>query len=128
MSLIYDRDIFAKFHALAITDVANIKVGETYYTNGYQHEFTVHEVISRIEHRKRWGREPEDYYTDEPCWMVTNANDEHGIMSLNDCNIGASYNPWLMFADKETAEQCCKELQIVYERDPWLDDRWEDYE
>lgn len=122
MSLIYDRDIFAKFHALAITDVANVKVGETYYTNHYPYEFTVHEIISNIEHCKRWEREQMEHHTNEPCWMVTNESDEHGIASLNDLNIGESYNPWLMFTDKETAEQCRKELQIGYEREPWIDD------
>ena len=92
-------------------------------TTAKAHErVTVHEVVSEIEHRKRWGHEPKNYHTDEPCWMVTDTTHEHGITSLNDHNVGASYNPWLIFADKETAEQCRKELQVDYERDPWLDD------
>lgn len=51
----------------------------------------------------------------EPRWILDTTG---RTFSLSDNNIGASYNPWLIFDDKVLAEGYERKLEITYTRDP----------
>jgi hypothetical protein len=112
----YNEDIFAKFRALAITDVNQLEIGKTYYSNSESFPITVEAILTWNELRKRNGHErifdasPED---NELGWIVYGP-EEYDRMSLRDHNVGDSYNPWLLFADEATRDQCVSELEVSF--------------
>ena len=99
MGMIYDEQIFQKYRTLAITDEKDFIKGKTYWGNAKE-EF----IFSHI--------------------STDNSVGAKAIMSENglacfcrDNNIGDSYNPWLIFDNKETCEACERELIITWDYD-----------
>ena len=56
---------------------------------------------------------PEDTL-DKPAWFLADNGFGSGHESLADNNIGASYNPWLIFKDEETMEEYKSKIRIKY--------------
>lgn len=94
MSTHYDETVFQKFKALAISDPKQLVIGKTYYSNIHPTEFKI-KSFSEM-------------------WIVDENSYE---FSLRDRNIGAHYNPWLIFETKETRDLCETELTVVIEMD-----------
>jgi hypothetical protein len=127
--LIYDRDLFQEYRAKAITDVKDLVIGKTYYSN-FEFPFTLI-GISYLESPSS----PELGLSKNPKWMLKHTPDSDGFVelggynSLHDNNIGMSYNPWLIFESEELANECKQNLKITFERDGWDDwDSWDDYD
>lgn len=127
MTLIYDRDVFQKFRALAVTEVSQLVPGKTYYSN-YQSPFTFVRVLTQKEFHSLPGpfncllSDTDDDV--KPKWILAADESTH---SLSDNNIGTSYNPWLIFEDRETAERCEGELKVTFQRDPF-DYQFDDFD
>lgn len=123
MGLSYDENIFAVFKALSIKEESEIEIGRTYYTNSYPASFTVIGFETRAENDIRHGFPKREYENDKNEWMVTGPN-EWNTKSMSDLNIGASYNPWLMFANEEDAIRCREEFIVTMTEDPldYMDD------
>ena len=94
MSMIYDQELFQKYRKLAITDEKDFVKGKTYWSNAvgefiFSHILTDNSIGAKVIIPKK-GFE----------------------IFCTDNNIGDSYNPWLIFDNKETYEACRKELII----------------
>jgi len=131
MTVLYDKVLFAKFRALAITEVSQLIPGTMYYSN-YHEPFVFLRTLTEKEFHSLPGspfncllKDTDDNV--KPKWIMTV---DGRTESLRDSNIGASYNPWLIFDDEGLAEACERKLKITYERDPWdYDDRdYHDYD
>jgi hypothetical protein len=134
MALSYNVEVLEKFKALAIQHPGQLVPGKTFYSNGYPAEFTVTRLLTEAEHDVAFGLSESSRVrsadTIELRWfgyMVDGFNGEkhESYVSMWDRNIGQSYNPWLIFADKETLEACNKEL-IVTHYTSEKDKRWEE--
>ena len=121
MACVYDKNVFEKFKSLSVKEVDDLVIGETYYTNSYPESFTLLALETRKQNDKRHGFNDRTYDEDEIAWAVYGRG-EWDTMSLRDSNIGASYNPWMIFAREEDAIQCREELFVKIERDDMLDD------
>lgn len=127
MACVYNEEIFQKFRELAVTDPSKIEVGKTYFSNSWPERFTVKRVATELEFTKEYSYyDPSSKYDNAiPRWF--HYVNEYGetFNSLQDRNCGASYSPWLIFEDKETAERCREELQVTIVSD-YLDDYFDD--
>lgn len=119
MALIYNEALFQEFRAKAITKVEDLVIGETYCGN-CERPFILKEIISD---KELWTRRSRldliSNKSDDPAWII---GDDGFMISLHDHNIGASYNPWLIFSDKEISDQCREELTVDFQADSWYDD------
>jgi hypothetical protein len=107
----YNESIFQKYRARAITEQKDLVIGRTYYTTAWIKQFTLRGFTEV-------GGTP---------WYLHSENigDEEQQNSLHDRNIGASYNPWLVFADEATRDACVAELIITWR--PQLSSRFDYY-
>ena len=116
MTCIYDKEKFQEFRKLAITDAKDLEIGKTYYGNWIGAK-TLKYVLT---YRGLDGFRGTNYYadqeTDDLRWMVFTDGE---YVSLWDHNIGASYNPWMIFDSEEVAERCRKELPVEIRREDW---------
>lgn len=126
--MIYDRKIFDAFRALAVTDVSELVIGRRYYRND-RSDFTLVNLLTERKHKELWLTQSgvdigiAEADDTEPAWIEA----ENGrIFSLHDSNIGASYNPWLVFENENAAKACSEMLKVTYEYD-WLDDWADDF-
>lgn len=102
----YSQEVVDEYRKKAITDVNDLVVGNTYYSNFFG-EFVLLGILTHREHCEAvhmapYG--PEDTL-DKPAWFLVDNGFGVGHESLNDNNIGASYNPWLIFEDEKTMEE-----------------------
>lgn len=133
--LVYDQEAFEKYREKAITNKDDLVVGETYYSR--DGEFVLLELVTHTEHYRRQGLDPvSSPDSNEIRWMYVKRVDpktrEERIssQSLRDNNIGASYNPWLIFKDKKDFEAYEREVKISYDLsdDFWdLEPEWDYY-
>ena len=106
MTMNYNWDIFNKYHELAVTKQEDLVIGQTYYTNTYPEQITIQKIYENDISIRADG--------------IDEAGKETHVY-LHDFNVGASYNPWMLFADKQIAKQCEEELRVPFVHDP-LDD------
>jgi len=111
MTLIFDKELFNNFRKIAITDAAELSVGQTYYSNGHSKGFTVSSIMSNATFEKYHGREYLGSNPGDAGWIIAEGGRE---ISLKDSNIGASYNPWLIFSDEQTAKWCKNQLIVKF--------------
>ena len=101
MACIFDRIVFETFRKKAVTDRSKLVIGKTYYTNlgmSRPAKFVVERVESEV-----WEK-------DNRVWWIL---DREGYKHfLRDHNIGASYNPWLIFDNEEVAKECMSKLKV----------------
>lgn len=125
----YDTDYVTKWRAHAITDVTNLEVGKTYYSNNHG-AFTLKRLMTRAQYYEEEGIKgiPVCYTANEVCWMEVAIHDGAYLVvySLRDNNVGASYNPWLIFRDQATMEEYKAGLEVTVDNDFWCDDSWGD--
>lgn len=107
MTMMYDQSIVNEYRTKAITSLDQLQIGKTYYGN-YEGEVTL------------LGFDNSDNVSTKLLF-----NDDKYTYA-HDSNIGASYNPWLLFDNKETCEEYKKKLTITYEPDDW--DNWFSYD
>lgn len=131
MACVYDENIFAKFKSMSIQSVDALVIGETYYTNSNPEKFTLRSLETGSQNSKRHGFTDRVHNEDEIGWAVYGPG-EWDTMSLRDSNVGASYNPWLIFSREEDAIQCREELVVkitsdgeFYDYDDWVVDDYE---
>jgi hypothetical protein len=115
MALEYDREIFAEFRAKAVTDIDGFVVGKTYYCNSYPSEFVFKRLLQKKESYARHG------LVNEECELFSFLTEDGSDFSLTDRNIGASYNPWLIFDNPAVAQECRDKLVIKMVKDEWDD-------
>lgn len=131
MACVYDETIFAKFKSMSIQSVDALVIGETYYTNSYPGKFTFRSLETGSQNSKRHGFTDRVHNGDEIGWAVYGPG-KWDTMSLRDANVGASYNPWLIFSREEDAIQCREELAVKITSDGEFDDYYDwgldDYE
>lgn len=96
----------------AVTDT--LIVGETYYSNSYPSEFTVKRLLTNGEKYKSIGLVYDRGDVNELGWFETETG---SIFSLRDNNIGASYNPWLIFKSASLRDQYQAGLVVGYEKE-----------
>lgn len=125
MALNYDRDVFEKYKALSVQNASEIEVGMTLFSNSYPEEFTVLSIETQKQHDIRHEFELKENYKDGPAWLGYGEN-KFDQVSLSDRNVTSSYNPWMLFKDKETMITCREELTVSYENDPYEFD-YDDY-
>lgn len=131
MACVYDENFFKKFKSLSVKEADALVIGETYYTNSYPESFTLLALETRKQNDRRHGFNDRTYDEDEIAWAVYGPG-EWDTMSLRDSNVGASYNPWLIFSREEDAIQCREELVVkitsdgeFYDYDDWGMDDYE---
>lgn len=117
MSLSYNQEIFQKFRNMAITELEKIERGKTYFSNTYPYSFTVVDIVNDAGLDLIQGRKGCHAYSGSdnfaPKWIIYDCEKgNRSYMSLSDHNVGMSYNPWLIFDDEVTAENCRNELHI----------------
>tara|TARA_Y100001951_G_C11281519_1_gene265700 strand:+ start:1076 stop:1405 length:330 start_codon:yes stop_codon:yes gene_type:complete len=103
----YDKEIFAAFKALSIKSVDQIKLGKTYYGNHIR-EFKALGILTEKGYYKSLHRVVIDADDTNPFCIITDDNS----VFLRDNNIGASYNPWLIFENKALAKACKEMLKV----------------
>jgi len=110
----YDEELFQEFRAKAITNIAELEVGETYYSNSHPREFKVLGLLTeqQLHKKKKWKNRKADDNTVLK-WIVTGRG-AYDHYSLRDRNIGASYNPWLVFKEEADALDCRQRLKISW--------------
>ena len=126
MGLIYDIEKFREFKKLSVQDVSELEIGQTYYSNTWPTEFTVRELLTYGQLDDRLGHERHPNH-DMIAWIVYGP-EKDDYCSLADRNVGNSYNPWMIFKDKETRDRCEREMPVTYDSsdDFWeYDDPWE---
>ena len=110
-----DYNIFSveKWHTKAITKVEQIKVGMKVF--GDEFEGIVSDLKTDYEYDvMRYGgcvATAKSYYhhiDKEPRWFAVNGGD---YRSLNDMNVGKSYNPWLMFDNAKDRDEYYTDLK-----------------
>lgn len=129
----YDHAIVDKWRAKAITTVEKLTSyphRHVFYSNNGSDAFTLVRLLTNAEHWKA-DNFPYTYDGDAPdeiAWMEIDSFSRFAPRShsLKDCNIGASYNPWLVFDNKEDRDAYEAELEITYTRDHW--DDWDDWD
>lgn len=99
----YDKNLVKFARRFAITDQSDLKVGRVYYSNCYPYKFCVIGKLTNAQAGADWKANVNDIG-----WIdiVFDHQGElrTGRRSLNDWNVGASYNPWLIFEDEEAAK------------------------
>lgn len=111
--VIFDPSIFDLYKVKAIQKVEDLKIGETYYSVLDPEEFVLMELVTTKEmyRRLRINAYVFDNKPNKLRWMRvklingTSERDADEYVSLEDRNIGSSYNPWLIFDNKEVAEE-----------------------
>lgn len=113
----YDKEMFEVFRELAITDYNDLVVGQTYYTNTYPEKFVLKDLLTYNQSSMRNGHS-KCIWSDpfKIGWILTEDGTTH---SLNDKNIGASYNPWLVFDNECLAILCRKLLKVDFVEDEY---------
>jgi hypothetical protein len=121
--MMYDTKIFQKHRAAAITDVKDLVVGNTYYSNSHSLNcFTIKALITNQQSYALIGSNYHGENYDEIGWILT---EDGNSFSLHDKNVGASYNPWLIFDTEQKMLDCIKELVIDWSSYP--DYEYDDY-
>lgn len=116
--MIYNQETFAKFRALAITEVDKFIIGKTYYSNTYPDNFIFlgweerNPKLPDIEDNSYFG--PHRNLLMRIQIKYIGGKDKTKLQNCPDRNIGVSYNPWLIFDSKEILLQCKKELIINF--------------
>jgi len=127
--LSYDQNIFEKYKALSIQTINQLEIGKQYWTNHLPKTFFVNELITWAEKNRREGKEPFDLGNDLE-WIVYSRDDNReDYISIHDRNIGAHYNPWLIFDSEETAKNCRDELNptVAYANANYFVDDYSDF-
>lgn len=135
----YDRKIYKKWREHAITKFEDIQIGKEYFTNTDPESFVITDIVTTS---KVWPAISDDD-GEEPRWVVYQTRGGDGFFSLFDYNVGASYNPWLIFDNEDDAITCRDELKVTfndnnesvsisdYDHDPreiyddWFDEGWD---
>lgn len=117
----YDEEYVQRYRQKAITDLANFHVGKTYFSNGFG-KFTVRKFLTNRQNFENIGGkwEDSDEHGDRIGWFEVEGEKVRKTRvahSLLDNNIGAAYNPWLIFEDEKTMEEYKSGLEITYCRD-----------
>lgn len=114
MAPIYDEATFQKFYAKAVKSVDEIVIGKTYYSNIGPHEFTVLSLENDADYHKSvglvGGYDQIEWIHYGGFWPI----------SLRDRNIGAHYNPWMIFENEADAVDCRDGLNVTFT--PPMDD------
>ena len=108
----YDQDYVNVWREKAITEINQLEIGKTYYSNTEPKKFTVVEIISTREHYRRCNIESWKTKHDDLKRIVS--RDPDRTFSMSDRNIGASYNPWLVFDNEEDRDEYDRNLLITY--------------
>lgn len=134
----YRRDVVNFFQdaGFAISEVSELKPGRTYFSNSFTAGTDRFELVRILTDREHWavwnkslGNSEESIFpkSDELAWIEVRSQDGTiSWLSLSDCNIGASYNPWMIFHTEDHLEAYKKLQTITYDRDS-MDD-WFDYD
>lgn len=114
--MLYNQQLYTAFRALAVTNVNDLEVGKTYWSNGTD-EFTVEKLLTDKEQRIEWLKLTEfdigiDDSDDIDIRWIGTTNGRW--LSTQDNNIGESYNPWLIFDNEALATACREKLIITY--------------
>ncbi len=127
MALEYDKDLFELvFRPLAITEVSQLEVGKTYWSNIWEGPKVLWKVLSDREfdaHRGFISSHEDEGRASH--WLIF---EDGWYQSTWDANIGASYNAWLIFDNEEVAKECREDMPVrIYSDDEWIDDYiWDD--
>lgn len=142
MSMIFNQDVFQEFFEKAITKMEDFVPGQTYYTNFYPNKFVFQKFITNNESYARSGliyKNNDDandldwmlYTYHVEAWSKYPAQDREDVLALITNNIGSHYsppNPWMVFADEETAKECREKMPVSIISDSFYDDYDEDYD
>ena len=103
MTMHYDKEIFEKFRDLAITKEEDLPpVGAELFSNYYDGPVKI-----------LTGVKISDF--DSKYFLAQIVGYRGAVkLFLGDNNIGASWNPWLLFLSEDTADQCRKELKVAF--------------
>lgn len=114
----YDKAYVAKWREKAITKVEDLKLGETYYTNSPSSgsSFKITRFLTWQEHWRELNFSDWDKASTEIGWFQTDKGD---VWSLRDNNIGASYNPWLLFARESDMKEYGVGLKYTFTKTPF---------
>lgn len=128
----FDKNVFSNFKNFSVKTADELEIGKTYYTNSYPEKFVLRGLINdtMLEVSRASRNEKGNEYVasalngvrmENPTWFIT---DKFKLHSLHDLNVGASYNPWLIFGDKDMADACKKHMKITYDDDSYLNNAW----
>ena len=112
MAVQYDIDIFLKFRVKAVTEVEQLVLGKKYYSNDEPYAFVLKEILTQGEMCARKNLSYGD--KDAVEWFTIESEYGDNLYSLYDNNIGASYNPWLIFEKEQDRDDCVNELKVEY--------------
>lgn len=96
----YDR-----FREIAVTDIDDLIVGNTYYSNSYPEKFVLRGLMTNAEAYARKGiKWSYPSSADDIEWFETETGRTH---SLRDRGVTPNpYNPWLIFRTEEERDAC----------------------
>jgi hypothetical protein len=134
----YRSDVvkFFKEAGFTVREKEEIKEGEIYFSNSGswgRSGFKIERLLTDKEHWAQWqasmGQSGESIFghSDEVEWFEIIQDGVKFWHSLTNCNVGASYNPWMIFKTKKAMEAYELIQEISYERD-YLDDMFECYD
>lgn len=110
----YDHRIFEASRALAITDASKLVIGNRYYSNDTGSDgFILTALLTNSEYYRTREMTWESEGGDELGWLMH----DRGHKALEDSNIGASYNPWLIFDNQNLNQACIEMLKVTYDND-----------
>lgn len=123
MSMRYDEKYVNEWRAKAITKAEDFIQGEKYYAESS--EFIFVELVSEYDAyvQEQDLNDPDTINwlnrikpsKEELSWFKGDYNGALRIGSLHDNNIGASYNPWLMFDNRDDRDKYYAGLEIEWD-------------
>ena len=139
----YSQEIYRYWRDRAITSADEIQVGKEYWSNSDPRHFRVlrkltyraYNIMIQMEQYLKtgeWNKDQLEFLDNSrPAWLLVELLQENErpynqktTVSLRDRNVGASYNPWLIFPSQELAKACSQELQVTFST---VDSYWEDF-
>jgi hypothetical protein len=121
----YHQDYVNEWRAKAITKIEELIPGETYYKEVEKRPEGVVSLPIKIvrflttKESYQLSNTPTNLALDDEqlLWFECEYCGKTRILSLHDNNVGASYNPWLMFKDPNDNLEYYNNLQLWFEPD-----------
>ncbi len=120
MTVLYDKEMFKKFHALAVTKVEDLEIGKTYYSNTYPEEFVLKRIMTKEDVYIASGLDTNKLSQSDRenlTWILTETQEsdfyKDSLIDKNFFHDGTrGYNPWLIFDNKAIMEACREMLDV----------------
>ncbi len=114
MALIYNHEWHNRLREIAVTDIDDLIVGETYYSNTHPDSFVLTGLLTNKEAYSKSGLDwDNERIADEIGWFETETGQHY---SLSDHGVTEQpYNPWMIFKTAEERDACKALLKVEFD-------------